>query len=178
MNRFLLVLGLLNLLGIIILGSFYITNRQELVYVDSGKLVNGYQGMIDARQDYQKKTIQWRANIDTLTAEVKRSIMDYEQGSSNMTAKEKQLSQELIRAKQGQLMQYQQAMKSQAQQEDSKMTSDVLTQVNAYIRKYGEAHGYTIILAATEYGNIAYAKENLDITSTILDGLNKEYKGQ
>ncbi|MBL7846163.1 MAG: OmpH family outer membrane protein [Cyclobacteriaceae bacterium] len=178
MNKFLLTLGLLNLLGLIVLGSFYLSNRQELVYVDSARLVNGYQGMIDARKNYQKKTVQWKANIDTLTVEVQRAIMDYEKGSSKMTVREKKLSEELIRAKQGQLMQYQQAMKAQAQQEDSKMTSEVLTQVNAYIRKYGMAHGYTIILAATEYGNIAYANEALDITSIILEGLNKEYKGQ
>jgi outer membrane protein len=153
-------------------------SKQSVVYVDSGKLVNGYLGMTDARSAYQKKAAVWKANIDTLAQEVKTQIMDYEKESRTMTAKEKKLSEELIRAKQNQLAQYQQAMNSQAQEEDNKMTTEVLTQINAYIKTYGENHGYTIILAATQYGNLAYADEGLDITDEVLEGLNKEYKGQ
>jgi outer membrane protein len=58
------------------------------------------------------------------------------------------------------------------------MTSDVVTQVNAYLKKYGESKGYTVILAATEYGNLAYADDDLDITDEVLEGLNKEYSGK
>ena len=75
-------------------------------------------------------------------------------------------------------MQYQQAMNSQAQQEDAKMTDAVITQINTYLKKYGEAKGYKIILAATQYGNLAYADSALDITEEVLMGLNKEYTGK
>jgi outer membrane protein len=75
-------------------------------------------------------------------------------------------------------MDYQQAMNTQAQQEDQKMTGEVLTQINAYLKKYGKAHGYKIVMAATEYGNIAYADESLDITADVLKGLNEEYQGK
>lgn len=150
----------------------------KIAYVDSSKLINGYQGMIDARKVYQQKASGWKANIDTLTNEVRQQIFTYEKESSRMTAKERSLSQELIRTKQKQLGEYQQAMNTQAQQEDSKMTGDVLVQVNAYLKKYGEAKGYKVILAATEYGNLAYADESLDLTEEVLEGLNKEYIGQ
>ncbi|HEY9008587.1 MAG TPA: OmpH family outer membrane protein, partial [Ohtaekwangia sp.] len=85
---------------------------------------------------------------------------------------------ELIRSKQKQFADYQQAMNTQAQQEDAKMTQEVVTQINAYLKKYGEANGYKIILAATQYGNLAYADEGLDITDEVLAGLNKEYSGK
>lgn len=150
----------------------------QVVYVDSAKLVNGYNGMVDARKAYQQKASAWKANIDTLTNEVRSQIMEYERESAKMTSNERKLSQDLIRTKQGQLAQYQQAMNNQAQQEDTRMTSEVLSQVNTYIKKYGEKHGCTIILAATEYGNLAYAKEGLDITDEVLEGLNKEYTGK
>lgn len=177
-NRILLTITTLNLLAIIFLGTYFFYTQQSVVYVDSNKLVNGYQGMIDARKVYQEKAITWRANIDTLANEVQQQIFQYEKESSKMTAKERELSQELIRTKQKQLAEYQQAMNNQAQQEDSKMTTDVLTQVNVYLKKYGEQKGYTIILAATEYGNLAYADDALDITTEVLEGLNKEYQGK
>jgi outer membrane protein len=178
LQRINLGIGVISLLAIISLSVYVFSTPQKLVYVDSGKLVNEYEGMKTARAAYQKKATSWKANIDTLTAEVQKQIFAYEKEVSKMTAKEKQLSQELIRTKQKQLMDYQQAMNTQAQQEDQKMTGDVLTQINAYLKKYGKAKGYKIVMAATEYGNIAYADEALDITADVLAGLNKEYTGK
>jgi outer membrane protein len=172
-----LALSLLNLLGLICL-AYFTYQRSSIVYVDSNQLINNYKGMQDARKVYQQKATSWKANVDTLAQEVQQQIMQYEKESGKMTAKERQLSQELIRTKQKQLMDYQQAMNTQAQQEDSKMTTEVISQINAYIKKYGEKKGYKIVMAATDYGNIAYANEGLDITEEVLEGLNKEYSGQ
>jgi outer membrane protein len=178
LQRINLGIGVISLLAIISLSVYVFSTPQKLVYVDSAKLVNEYEGMKTARAAYQKKATAWKANVDTLTAEVQKQIFAYEKEVSKMTAKEKQLSQELIRTKQKQLLDYQQAMNTQAQQEDQKMTGDVLTQINAYLKKYGKAKGYKIVMAATEYGNIAYADEGLDITADVLVGLNKEYAGK
>jgi outer membrane protein len=171
-------LVIINTLLIVGFGIFYFSNKAKVVYVDSTKLLNNYKGMQDARAAYQKKAGAWKANIDTLASEVQQQIFKYEKESAAMSVKERQLSQELIRTKQKQFADYQQATNTQAQQEDAKMTSEVVTQVNAYLKKYGELHGYTIILAATEYGNLAYADEALDITEAVLEGLNNEYAGK
>jgi outer membrane protein len=177
-QRFLVGIGILNLLAIIILSITVFTNNEKVVYVDSSKLLNNYKGMQAARAVYQQKANAWKANIDTLASEVQQQIFTYEKESPKMTAKERQLTQELIHNKQKQFAYYQQAMNTQAQQEDAKMTGDVVTQINAYLKKHGELKGYKIILAATEYGNLAYADEGLDITDEVLEGLNKEYSGK
>jgi len=176
--RLLLIIGILNLAGPIALSVTVYTKNQKVVYVDSSKLLNQYKGMEAARAAYQQKAGAWKANIDTLANEIQQQIFKYEKEGKSMTAKERQLSQELIRNKQKQFADYQQAMNTQAQQEDAKMTQEVVTQINAYLKKYGEAKGYKIILAATQYGNLAYADESLDITDEVLAGLNKEYGGK
>lgn len=176
-NKINLAIGVINLFVLIFL-AYVVFFQQKVVYVDSAKLLNDYKGMQDARAAYQQKAVTWKANIDTLTNEVKQQIFQYEKESPKMTAKERQLSQELIRTKQNQLAQYQNALNTQAQQEDQKMTGEVVSQINAYLKKYGESKGYRIILAATEYGNLAYADESLDITAEVLEGLNKEYTGK
>lgn len=177
-QRFLVGIGILNLLAIITLSVIVFNNNQKVVYVDSSKLLNNYKGMQAARAAYQTKAGAWKSNIDTLASEVQQLIFKYEKESASLTIKERQLSQELIRNKQKQLADYQQAMNTQAQQEDARMTGDIVVQVNSYLKKYGESKGYTVILAATAYGNLAYADEGLDITDEVLEGLNKEYSGK
>lgn len=177
MNRLSQILGILNLVILVLFISYYFTTNEKLVYVDSNQLLNNYKGMISARKEYQQKATTWKANIDTLTNEIKAQIAGYEKGASKMTAKEKSLSEELIRTKQKQLGEYQQAMNARAQQEDQEMTTRVLTEVNAFLKSYGERKGYQIILAATEYGNIAYAEDRFNITDEVLEGLNNSYTG-
>ena len=177
-QRFLLIIGILNLLAVISISVILFTRDERVAYVDSAKLLNNYKGMTTARAAYQSKANIWKANVDTLASEVQKLIFKYERESKSMNAKERSLSQELIGTKQRQFTDYQKAIQTQAQQDDSKMTSDVITQVNAYLKKYGEERGYKIILAATEYGNLAYADEQLDITDEVLEGLNAAYVGK
>ena len=95
-------LGALTVLTVVLF-YFQFANNQKLVYIDSNRLLAGYQGMKDAQSKFQKKSLTWKANVDTLMSEVQRSIMDYEKESPKMTTREKELSRELIKTKQKQL---------------------------------------------------------------------------
>jgi outer membrane protein len=156
----------------------HFSNSQEIVYVDSSKLLNGYQGMLDARKAYQQKALVWQANIDTLVNEIQNDLKKFEKEMPRMTVKERDLTRQLLQNKQQQLADYQKATQENAANEDGKMTKQVIDEVNQYIKGYGKKKGLKIILAATDYGNIAYAEEGIDITDEILEGLNKKYKGQ
>jgi outer membrane protein len=171
-----LSLSTIAIISVIALALFVIDTNEKFVYVDSGKLLAGYKGMQAAREGFEKKSMVWQSNIDTLRAEVKQEISKYEAGLKSMTTRERQLSQELIRNKQKQLIDYQKALSTQANEEDQRLNNMVVADVNAYLQKYGKEKGYKIVMAATNYGNIAYAEEGLDITSEVLDGLNAEYK--
>jgi outer membrane protein len=146
---------------------------QEIVYVDSAKLLNEYKGMKTARAEYEKKAKEWKSNIDTLTGEIQKMLLVHEKAISGMTKKERQLSEELLRTKQQQLGQYQQVIQQKAQEEDQRVTQAVLTEVNNYLKDYGKSHNYSIILA-TANGNIVYAEDALDITDEVIKGLNNQ----
>jgi outer membrane protein len=84
--------------------------------------------------------------------------------------------EELIDSKQQQYLDYEQAINNKISAADKQLTSKVLGKVNDYIRRYGKSNGYDIIMAATQYGNIVYAKDKMDITNEVLQGLNKGYE--
>ncbi|HEX5167646.1 MAG TPA: OmpH family outer membrane protein [Cyclobacteriaceae bacterium] len=152
-----------------------LNRRNEIVYVDSKKLVNGFKGMQDARREFETKAGAWKANLDTLKAEVESKIKEYDDSKSRLSDKERALMEELIHSKQEQFINYQQVVSEKISLEDKELTSKVLAKVNDYMKSYGEQKGYQIIMAATQYGNIVYAEEHTDITQEVLDGLNLEY---
>jgi outer membrane protein len=153
----------------------FLISQNQIVYVDSQKLVNGYKGMLDARKEFESKAAVWKANVDTLRLELESKIKEYDLTKNKLTAKEKALMEELIQSRHEQFLSYQQAISEKIQKEDQDLTNKVLSTVNGYMKVYGQQKGYKIIMAATQYGNIVYAEERTDITDDVLRGLNLEY---
>jgi outer membrane protein len=149
-----------------------------MAYIRTNHLLTNYQGFQEATHAYQQKSSAWKANMDTLTKELKDLSIRYEAGKSEMSARERELSAELIRTKQQQLEQYREGIRQMAAQEDREMTADVVQEINLFLKEYGEKHRYRIILGATEAGNIVYAEEAMDLTDEVLDALNRRYRGE
>ncbi len=132
--------------------------------------------MIEARKEYQLKAGQWKANIDTLFAEVQNEIKSYEKESPGMSAKERELAMKLIDSKKQNFQQYQAAIEQKAKGEDEKMTSAIISEINGFIKTYGEKNDYKIIFGATDMGNIVYASDGIDLTEEITEALNERYE--
>lgn len=162
-------------IALLFLLSNFVLKDDKIAYVDSAKILNDYKGSAEAKKAYDSKAQVWQANIDTLTSEIKAAIGKYEKSLATMTKKEQELSKQLIQTKQRQLADYQRGIEENAKQEDTKLTQNVVAQINAYLTKYGKEHNYKLILIANQSGTIAYAREGLDITTDVIEGLNKDY---
>lgn len=151
----------------------FILKNDKIAYVDSGKIMNEYKGAIQAKKAYDTKTKDWQSNIDTLTMDLQNSIRKHERDLSKMSAKENELSKQLLSNKQKQLTDYQKAIGENAAQEDAKHYKEIVSEINAFLLKYGKDHNYKMILIANQSGTIAYARDGLDITVQVLEELNK-----
>jgi outer membrane protein len=162
-------------IALLFLLSNFVLKDDKIAYVDSAKILNEYKGSADAKKAFQVKSKVWQSNIDTLTNEVQSAIKRYEQSLASMSKKEQELSKQIIQTKQQQLADYQKGIQQNAGEENGKLTQNVVAQINAYLARYGKRHNYKMILIANQSGTIAYAKEGLDITQDVIDGLNNEY---
>ena len=153
-----------------------LADQKKIVYVDSLKLISNYKGAKVAKQAYELKASVWRANLDTLMAELNREIAKYEKDKVKMSAREKKLSEELIASKQQQLQSYQQVTADNAAKEDKEITGKVFSEINDFLKQYGEEKGYEFIMAATNAGNIVFAKKGNDITEEVLEKMNADYQ--
>jgi outer membrane protein len=156
---------------VIVLAIIVLTKSEKIAYIDTGKLLEQSKDMQNLKKQLEKDQVAVKGNIDTLTAEFQNELKKYEKDQSKMSLKEKQLSQELLRSKQQQLMQYQQAIQQKVGGEEQKRTQEMLTGINVKIKEYGEKKGYKIIFA-TSGGNIAYGDKGVDITEDIVKLIN------
>lgn len=54
----------------------------------------------------------------------------------------------------------------------------VLSQMNSYVKEYGEKEKYDVIYGATSSGNVMYADSTLDLTYEVIAYINEKYHGE
>lgn len=123
-------------------------------------------------QDYQKEIgselKKKKQSLDKLKQEIQeQSMMLSEEAKQNKRTKFQRQAQEFRSSYQ----QYQQKMK-QKEKEVREPIIDVLLDV---IQKHGKKKGYDLIMDKKNSG-IMYNKENMEITETIIQKLNKAWK--
>ncbi|CAG2532861.1 periplasmic chaperone for outer membrane proteins Skp [Maribacter dokdonensis] len=174
-----LIIPIASIITVVLISSFVAnSSKNELVYVDVNKLIEGYKRTKVEREAFSKKTEVLKANVDSLVTDWQSELKAYEKERASMTKKEKELKQELLGNKQQQINNYQQAVQKQVQEEDQKMTQTLINDINDYVQEYGKQHGYPMIFGAGGNGNIMYAEEASDLTDEILEELNHQYAGK
>jgi len=154
------------------------SNQQpRIAYVRSAELVNQYQGMTDARQQFQLTTSRWEANVDTLEMDYKRTINSYEQAYARLTSNERNEHVEMIRHQEQNLARYSESIQNRSAEEEEKLLIGVLNQVNAFVEQYASTQGYDLVLGTTLSGSILYGTDAIDITDEVLQALNQQYNG-
>lgn len=148
----------------------------KLAYVESGKMLDGYQGMKDARKSFEAKARGWEKQNQAMLASFKANVEGYQKQAPTLSAEQRAATEQKLQEQQQQVAQQQQMLQAQAQQEEGKLTQSVLESVNKKVEAYGKAHGYKLILIAAPSGTIAYGEKNLDITAPVLAYLNANYR--
>jgi outer membrane protein len=53
----------------------------------------------------------------------------------------------------------------------------IISQLNSYVKEFGKKNNYSIILGATDNGNVMYADTSLNISKEIIEFINNKYNG-
>lgn len=55
--------------------------------------------------------------------------------------------------------------------------SEIITQLNQYVKDYGKLNHYDVILGNNSNGSLMYGNENLNLTKEVIEYINAKYKG-
>ena len=83
---------------------------------------------------------------------------------------------EQLKAEGQKLYQLNQDYTSRMSDEEQRLNQVFVDSIHNFLKRYNSKFGFDYILGYSKGGGILLAKDTLDITSTVLDGLNKEFK--
>ncbi|MBO9699065.1 MAG: OmpH family outer membrane protein [Sporocytophaga sp.] len=145
-------------------------HKNKVRYVRTGVILEQYKGMVEANKQFETDWKRALANADTLKARYE-SVKDNPKNFKSEKEYDYQLAQH-----EAELAQYRQNADAQLQQRKQELTSEVVGNINTFIKDYSADQRYPIVLGATNDGNILYGEDEEDITDDLLKELNLQYE--
>ncbi|MFL1010578.1 OmpH family outer membrane protein [Flavisericum labens] len=162
-------------LAMLVLASCQKPNK--IGYVDNGIVINDYQEKKDIEAKYQTKDEVFRKKADSVGQAFQAEVQETQKTAQTASQSKQQELMTGLQQKQQKLQQQMQAEQQQLTQEFQTEIDSVISRVKKFVKEYGKTNGYTYILGTTEAAStIMYGPEENDLTQTMIEALNAEYK--
>lgn len=171
MKKLLPIISLLVALSALITSLILLNSQRKMAYIDNVAVFNGftykqeleskYKGVIDRRQDIldslrigiESLGLKLRSDsTPSLGKKYQTNVRDYQELNQRFTQDNEELSQ--------------------------RYDEQVWKQINQYVKDYGNARGYDLIMGTSGSGNLMHGSSSLDITEDLLEYINRRYAGE
>ncbi len=175
-----------------------ISRNLTMVYVNIDSLLTNYKYVEEVEKQLElkkntmvseisKKSSQFENKLGSKAEALQRKAQEFEAKAEGMSQaiqqikmqqlqeEDQALQQEGMEAQQA-VMELKETLGAQLMQEEADLNDEVQQLITDYLEKYNKDHNYTFVLAKGTGAGVLLANDALDITSEILEGLNKEYE--
>ena len=151
-----------------------------IVYINSDSLFQNYQMAKDLSEELGEKTKKLDAELTNKQKKFQADVADFQnkaQKGLETRAKLEQMSESLGREEQS-LMQLAERYRMELAEEQAVMQRKILQAVMDYLKEYNRDKGYQFIMGRAFGDNLLFAAPGLDITASVLEGINAKYKAE
>ena len=143
------------------------------VYTDS--VINKYDYFKAKSEELTEKGKKFEGDLQGRATGFQQEVQTFQQTGGNMTVNQQRAKQEELAKKEQNLMTYRDNLMQELSADEAALYSEVYDRVQAYLKSYAENNDLTMVLSYTRGGAVWYGNDVLDITESVIEGLNKEY---
>lgn len=150
----------------------------KIAFVNSDTIKAHYELVKQLQKNLETKYSQYDAEIAGKQKALEQRSRDLQQKfeAKQMSMDEAQRMDEQLKAEGQKLYQLNQDYTNRMSDEEMRLNIVFVDSIHNFLKRYNSGLGFDYILGYSKGGGILLAKDTLDITSAVLEGLNKEYK--
>ena len=157
--------------------AFTSCQQQKIGFVDNGKVINDYQEKKEIEEKYKVKDEAFKKRTDSIGQAFQIEAQAFQAKASKMSPKKAQEAYDGLMQKQQMLQQQIQIEQQQITQAFQTEIDSTIVKVKDFVKDYGKTNGFTYILGTSDgASSVLYGTEENDLSQTIIDALNAEYK--
>lgn len=139
----------------------------------------GYQLVADIQRELERTETRLTADVQNQANAFQKEYENYLKIGATLTLSEQHKREEELTKKQQALGELQQTYANQLANLQVQRMEEVTNRILDFVKRYNEQNqNFSMIIYTGKSSNILYSMPSMDITSAILDGLNKEYAAE
>lgn len=165
---------LIALLFLLLFGwiGWSLLNKPRTGYVLVQELYNNFELKKELEKKFKSTSISRQQVLDSLqlNLQVLARRVEETQGKNDTLVM-------LFQRKRGEFAQMQQTLSEDNDALGQQYDNEILSQLNQYVKDFGEESGYTYIFGNDGNGSLMYAKDAENITDKVTKYINERYQG-
>lgn len=173
MNKKILFSSLLLSLGFVALMAWMGFSSPGVTpyYVSTGEVYQAFDLTSTLNAELEQTKLQRQLKLDSLQTQLRQLATALDQAGENATA---------ANLRQFEALRTHYLQTSEQTQQDNealavRLDEQIRTQLNAYIKAFGDEKGLDVLLGAQGQGNLLYAKASYDLTEELILFVNQRY---
>lgn len=157
--------------------ALYNHKGSPIVFINIDTLLNNYDYFFDLRDEFSNKQQELEAELNSKGKIYEQSAQDYQNKVQKglITRREAADIEQQLLTEQQNLLKLRDDMNLQLQEEEQVRNRRLVDKIMEYLKDYNKDYNYEFIFSSSFGSNILFASDSLDITYSVLEGLNKRY---
>ena len=150
----------------------------NIAYINSDTLLKNYDYFTELQKQFEAKRANLESEYETRARGLQNEVNSFQQNAPNMTIAQARAVEENLVKKQQNLLQYQQTLAQNLANEEAKLNDELYERVSEYLKDYGNANNFQLVLTYQKGSGVLFANDSLNITQKVITGLNQAYQQQ
>ncbi len=150
----------------------------RIAFINIDTLLNNYDYYADLQDELMDKQSEMEAELNSRSQRYQTSALDYQdklQKGLVTRSEAARLEEQLIQEQQN-LIQFRDELSSQLAEEEQVRNRRLINAIMEYLKDYNTDYNYEFIFSNSFGDNMLFADDELDITYSVLGGLNAQYR--
>ncbi len=151
------------------------TGELKVAFVYTDSVINKYEYFVKKSEEITDKGKKFEGELQSRAQGFEREVANFQQSANTMTQNQALAKQDELGQKQQNLMTYRDNLMQELSVDESNLYNEVYTQVQDFVKNYAQENSLDVILSYTRGGAVWYASDAMDVTNSVIEGLNKKY---
>jgi outer membrane protein len=155
-----------------------LVNSGNVYYVQIDTVISKFDMATDLLGQLETKYNSSDATLKARQQSFQKEVNDYQYKVQRqlLTRTDMATTEQQLNAKQQDLVQLQQNLSNDFAEQQAVMNRQVIEAIMQYLKENSTKYNYKYVLATTFGSTVLYANDSLDITKSVIAGLNENYK--
>lgn len=152
--------------------------QASIVYVNIDTLLEHYDYIKETRKALEKEADTKQRSLENQYMNLQKQAEDFRAIAERLSPEEAQNQQGALMQKEQTLMQEREVVTQELMKKEQDLNLQLHKSITEYLSRFKAKMPFNFVLSYTTGGGILYAKDSLEITNEVIEGLNAEYKSK